>query len=378
MGGAAQNAAEGFDPYHKWLGIPPEQRPIHHYRLLGLSLFESDADVIANAADQRMGHVRAFQAGRHAQASQRLLNEIAAARVCLLNPAKKAQYDRRLREELAVGTIASGDSAARASGREMDWRRLLRNSAGQRWLLLGGAAALLAFGALLVVGRPWQPAEDATSEGRPSESGEPRAPVKAAGDDGVPASSDVSDVAATAAARRSVAARPLTARKPDGSTANATHKTIDVSSLAAKPSAEETRRQASAIAMPRATSEPPSPKEELRPTSATATSPPKQGEHSGGAAPAQPKDAPGDEALAQLKESFGRARSAAEFKAVAETALQQANRAASGGRPDLGVRLLTWGLVAARKADDSELVGRVTLRLLDLREPSAERPGAAR
>ena len=34
-----------FDPYHKWLGIPPDQQPAHHYRLLGIGLFESDADV---------------------------------------------------------------------------------------------------------------------------------------------------------------------------------------------------------------------------------------------------------------------------------------------------------------------------------------------
>ena len=39
-----------FDPYHKWLGIPPDQQPAHHYRLLGIGLFESDADVIEAAA----------------------------------------------------------------------------------------------------------------------------------------------------------------------------------------------------------------------------------------------------------------------------------------------------------------------------------------
>ena len=35
-----------FDPYHKWLGIPPKDQPPNHYRLLGLSLFESDPEVI--------------------------------------------------------------------------------------------------------------------------------------------------------------------------------------------------------------------------------------------------------------------------------------------------------------------------------------------
>ena len=43
-----------FDVLHKWLGIPPAEQPPHAYRLLGIAPFEDDADVIANAADQRM------------------------------------------------------------------------------------------------------------------------------------------------------------------------------------------------------------------------------------------------------------------------------------------------------------------------------------
>jgi hypothetical protein len=93
---------ETFDAYHKWLGIPPHERPPHHYRLLAIDLFESDLDVIASAADQRMAHVRTFQAGRHAALSQTILNEIAAARVCLLNPEKKTEYDQKLRMRLVA------------------------------------------------------------------------------------------------------------------------------------------------------------------------------------------------------------------------------------------------------------------------------------
>ena len=33
-------ARENFDPYHKWLGISPKDQPPHHYRLLGIDLFE--------------------------------------------------------------------------------------------------------------------------------------------------------------------------------------------------------------------------------------------------------------------------------------------------------------------------------------------------
>lgn len=96
-----------FDAYHKWLGIPPSEQPPNYYRLLAIDLFESDADVISNAADQRMAHLRTFQSGSRSALSQKLLNEIAAARVCLLNSAKKAEYDRRLKEQLAAKVQAA-------------------------------------------------------------------------------------------------------------------------------------------------------------------------------------------------------------------------------------------------------------------------------
>jgi hypothetical protein len=67
-----------------------------------VGLFESDADVISNAADRQMVHVRTFQVGKYSALSQRLLNELSAARVCLLDPAKKAAYDDQLRTQMAV------------------------------------------------------------------------------------------------------------------------------------------------------------------------------------------------------------------------------------------------------------------------------------
>jgi len=91
---------QAFDPYLKWLGIRDKDQPPHHYRLLGLETFESDADVISNAADARMLHIKTFQSGQYSQLSQRILNEIATAKVCLLNPERKAAYDQTLRSQL--------------------------------------------------------------------------------------------------------------------------------------------------------------------------------------------------------------------------------------------------------------------------------------
>lgn len=96
--------AERFDAYHRWLGIPPSEQPPDHYRLLGLQLFEDDPEVIQSAADQRMAHLRNYQTGEHSDLSQRLLNEVAAAKVGLLNAGKKAAYDRQLRAGLEAGS----------------------------------------------------------------------------------------------------------------------------------------------------------------------------------------------------------------------------------------------------------------------------------
>ncbi len=107
--------SESFDPYLKWFGIPPRDRPVHHYRLLAIEVFEADAEVIENAADQRMAHLKRFNTGKHSALAEKLLNEVAAARVCLLNPAKKAKYDEELRQRLAGQ--ASGGAGGRGNAR---------------------------------------------------------------------------------------------------------------------------------------------------------------------------------------------------------------------------------------------------------------------
>ena len=81
-----------FDPYHKWLGIPREQRPVTYYQLLGISPNETDIDVIEDAATRQSSHVRTYQLGNHAEACQRLLNEISQAKTTLLNPEKRKAY----------------------------------------------------------------------------------------------------------------------------------------------------------------------------------------------------------------------------------------------------------------------------------------------
>src|SRR5438876_2852110 len=103
---------EQFDPYHVWLGIPPEEQPPNHYRLLGLRPFETNADVISNALDQRRAFLRSVQAGKRAAQSQQLLNEVSAAGVALLDQTKKTRYAEELRTKLSPRPAAVSHRAA--------------------------------------------------------------------------------------------------------------------------------------------------------------------------------------------------------------------------------------------------------------------------
>jgi len=87
---------DDFDPYWEWLGIAPYYRPPNHYQLLGLPELESDLQAIAQAADARMVEIRKYQMGPRGRFTQKLLNELAAARVCLLNAPSKSAYDTGL------------------------------------------------------------------------------------------------------------------------------------------------------------------------------------------------------------------------------------------------------------------------------------------
>jgi hypothetical protein len=60
--------------------------------------------VIEAAADRQMTHVRSYQHGKHIPWSQQLLNELSTAKLCLLDAAKKAQYDAQLKVERSAGS----------------------------------------------------------------------------------------------------------------------------------------------------------------------------------------------------------------------------------------------------------------------------------
>ncbi|MFM9066457.1 MAG: hypothetical protein ACKOUR_03845 [Planctomycetota bacterium] len=100
-----------FDPYHTWLGIAPSEQPATLYRLLGVAEFESNREVITNAADRQMRHVHSMNIGPHAALSQKLLGEIAQARLKLLDPDQKLRYDAQLLQAKQAAASAAAASA---------------------------------------------------------------------------------------------------------------------------------------------------------------------------------------------------------------------------------------------------------------------------
>lgn len=105
--------SDEFDAYKDLLSIESAERPPNHYVLLGLEPFESDRAAIDEAAGERMSLLQEFANSEHLDASQKLLNEVSAARRCLLNETKKIAYDEDLRakqKRAASRGAASGKS----------------------------------------------------------------------------------------------------------------------------------------------------------------------------------------------------------------------------------------------------------------------------
>lgn len=135
-----------FDPYYKWLGIGKEEQPPTHYRLLGIREGEADREVIEEAAVRQTTHLRTYQIGAHAAECTRILNEIARAKVTLLDPRKKKDYDAQLpakSDAIAAGTPKQTPKQAPKKSTKQGARPALNPV-----MLWGGIAG----GVLLVVG----------------------------------------------------------------------------------------------------------------------------------------------------------------------------------------------------------------------------------
>lgn len=96
-----------MDIYHKLLGIPPNEQPPTHYRLLAVEPFETDREVIANAARARCQFVKSVSL-KIPEQTEPILDAIMVAKHCLLDPVQRAEYDRELRAKRAPVRATAG------------------------------------------------------------------------------------------------------------------------------------------------------------------------------------------------------------------------------------------------------------------------------
>jgi len=373
-----------FDPYHKWLGISPKDQPPDHYRLLGVDRFEADPDVIAGAADKQMAHVRSLQIGKHPDLSQRILNEIAAARVCLLNPSKKEEYDRQLRQKPESGgpkplLTAEPLGAAMPAPSEAPLEppaelpaftpREPPRRASRSWQGPAAVGATVVVGALVIALIVFSRAPDgpggedlaqgpaATDPSLGGAGAPPHPPEQPPDQSGTNPAADVPGgppatlpVADDGPQEPIPADDPANSRPPDGPT---------------EPPETPAR-------LPEAPAEP---------TDVPAE--PVGGPAEPGDVPTEPGDDPAptpetvEEAARRLREELDRSETEAEFRAVAAELLAVSDRAIVEGKIDLAKELTTLALVASRKTDDTELKGTVALRIVELEKPLEEARKAA-
>ena len=104
-----------FDPYYTWLGIPAAEQPPHHYRLLGLSPFETDLNAISHASDRQQGFLKLQAMGEHGPLAEQLIRAMKTAERCLLDPRQKSAYDDHLRIKLVSLPSAVGAADVSAS-----------------------------------------------------------------------------------------------------------------------------------------------------------------------------------------------------------------------------------------------------------------------
>ena len=89
-----------FDPYQQWLGIPSQLRPLNHYILLGIRIYEADPNKISVAFNRRMKLLKKLQSGPRGELAKQLIAEVGKAKHDLIDPDRRAKYDSVLRKQL--------------------------------------------------------------------------------------------------------------------------------------------------------------------------------------------------------------------------------------------------------------------------------------
>lgn len=97
--------SQGFNVYREWLGVASSSEIPSYYELLALRPLESDTAKIEAAYQRQSAQLAPRLSGGQADVAQRLMGELAEARLTLLTPTAKRAYDTALAQ--AAGPAAA-------------------------------------------------------------------------------------------------------------------------------------------------------------------------------------------------------------------------------------------------------------------------------
>ena len=91
--GGGNGEGKKLDVYRDWLKISATNRPLNYYQILKLKMFEDDPAVIRKHYRELNAYIRKFATGDYIEESQKLLNTLAKAMLCLTDHERKEEYD---------------------------------------------------------------------------------------------------------------------------------------------------------------------------------------------------------------------------------------------------------------------------------------------
>ena len=110
-----------FDPYNKWLGIPPGKWMPNHFELLGLSIDEEDPSVIELAIKRQRDFMKGMRGGKFPELVNQILIQIQDAEITLLEPDSRRLYVREIKGGKGLHTAVRTQSARRADFTARCW-----------------------------------------------------------------------------------------------------------------------------------------------------------------------------------------------------------------------------------------------------------------
>ena len=84
------------NPYHVWLGLPPELTSPNYYQLLGIEPTLRDRQLIVEAAKKQLARLKQVDPGKHHAVLEKIQKRVQDAHAVLTHETKRAAYDQKL------------------------------------------------------------------------------------------------------------------------------------------------------------------------------------------------------------------------------------------------------------------------------------------